>query len=300
MSEIYCQTCDDKNNSYDLNSPACLINISNNRVKQMHRNVLNVESEIEFSSGKSNSNNYNKSLKNKKLLSSPKKDKNKSSPKKEPALSSVSATKAVKNENSFEDDRKLEEYELADDATSLNGCDMTDDSGVAKIGLLNDIDTKLMIRVNGKEEFPVVEANSSVVDIKRNSMNYDRVTEFLKVNKKNSKSDIPSTNDNKSSNKTPSITVITNENCNSHQDQLVRNVDQEQDQKRSTLPKIKKPMDPNNYVLNRTMKILPKRRTADGTNIYYWCDISKKKIKGLCKVSFILICYCIDVLEYFD
>lgn len=293
MSEIYCQTCDDKNNSYDLNSPACLINISNNRVKQKHRNVLNVESEIEFSSGKSNSNNLNKGLKNKKLLSSPKKDKNKSSPKKEPALSSVSATKAVKNESSFEDDRKLEEYELADDATSLNGCDMTDDSGVAKIGLLNDIDTKLMIRVNGKEEFPVVEANSSVVDNKRNSMNYDKFTEFLKVNKKNPKPDIPSTNDNKSSksNRIPSTTIINNDDCNGHKDQLVKNGDQEQDQKRSTLPKIKKPMDPNNYVLNRTMKILPKRRTADGTNIYYWCDISKKKFKGLCEVSFILICY---------
>jgi len=31
---------------------------------------------------------------------------------------------------------------------------------------------------------------------------------------------------------------------------------------------------------NKVLHLVPKRRTPDGTNIYYWCDLPKKALKG--------------------
>lgn len=53
----------------------------------------------------------------------------------------------------------------------------------------------------------------------------------------------------------------------------------------STLPKMKKshfhPSILYSRETNRTPFKVPKRTTGDGTNIYYWCDVPKKQIKGL-------------------
>lgn len=75
-------------------------------------------------------------------------------------------TKTVKecnsNNNSMTEQetptQQLEEYEIADDATSLNGSSA--EASEAKMAILSEQDTKLMINVRGREELPVVEQRS--------------------------------------------------------------------------------------------------------------------------------------------
>ncbi|XP_014102052.2 uncharacterized protein [Bactrocera oleae] len=54
--------------------------------------------------------------------------------------------------------QQAEEYEIADDATSLNGSSV--EASEAKMAILSEQDTKLMINVRGREELPVVEQRS--------------------------------------------------------------------------------------------------------------------------------------------
>uniref|UniRef100_A0A7G3AYU6 Putative spondins extracellular matrix n=1 Tax=Lutzomyia longipalpis TaxID=7200 RepID=A0A7G3AYU6_LUTLO len=106
----------------EANSPACLANVTPKRSRPKHQNLLTT-----FDSSR-------KEIK--KVTESPKGHRK-------------------NNRNN------VEEYELADDATSLNG-DLTDD--VVKIGVLSDLDPRLIVRVHGKEELPVVQQRQSELD----------------------------------------------------------------------------------------------------------------------------------------
>lgn len=213
MSDIYCRKCD------DVDSPACLANITPKKMQLKNRSILTVESEIELPNGKS----------------SPNKIKN---GKKE---------KHVNNNN-----KRHEEYELADDATSLND----DHHDLTKIDILNDFDSKLRIRVHGKEELPVEQTTNLIKrnPSKKKVINRPFDIETVVINDNKKKDDF-------------------NGNLGTAEKRLTRIY--------STLPKRKRDkMHHSRWYAKPNSLRVPRRTTPDGTNIYYWCDLPKKALKG--------------------
>ncbi|XP_068147093.1 uncharacterized protein [Drosophila tropicalis] len=154
---------------------------------------------------------------------------------------------------------KTQEYEIADDATSLNG---SETEGNAKMAILSESDSKLMISVRGREELPVVESKSPFEKCIRIPIQADE--------------DHPLQPE-----------VISPPSCQNNDDDestaadvINGNQDHEQDQNNvghsATLPRTSK-----QSFYNRAMHLVPKRRTPDGTTIYYWCDLPKKALKEL-------------------
>lgn len=213
MSDVYCRKCD------DVDSPACLANITPKKMQLKNRSILTVESEIELPNGKS----------------SPNKIKN---GKKE---------KHVNNNN-----KRHEEYELADDATSLND----DHHDLTKIDILNDFDSKLRIRVHGKEELPVEQTTNLIKrnPSKKKVINRPFDIETVVINDNKKKDDF-------------------NGNLGTAEKRLTRIY--------STLPKRKRDkMHHSRWYAKPNSLRVPRRTTPDGTNIYYWCDLPKKALKG--------------------
>lgn len=267
MSEIYCRTCD------EANSPACLINITPKKVKSIkHRNILTVESEIEMP---------NNLKKKKNCLNSPKKDNG-------------------KNNNRLQD----EEYELADDATSLNNVDDDLPIGNHEFGLINDLDSKLMIRVNGKEELPVEQTTNNQQQQQQQQLlqqtkpesnnkktypsielvNLKRPT-IINKNTKKSDNNVKKEQQEDDNNKTTifhsrELDDWKNGNFGKNIGRLTRSY--------STLPKRKRTTNHHSMWYNRSTttqqqqsrNTVPTRITPDGTKIFYWCDLSKRTLKG--------------------
>uniref|UniRef100_A0A182UIX9 Uncharacterized protein n=1 Tax=Anopheles melas TaxID=34690 RepID=A0A182UIX9_9DIPT len=193
-------------------SPACLATVSKGRSPLMkHRNVLIVESELEFAGGakvrtgpqpsaanssdkgtavkkkpaadalstvKRRENGSRASQSPKKRLSTPvfrSKRSNSSTETADPASAGKSANGKAKASNAINNNTGIhrrsappstaaeateatEEYEMADDAVSLNGGDLTAANGEPSSAAAL-IDPKQRIRVNGREEFPAERNN---------------------------------------------------------------------------------------------------------------------------------------------
>ncbi|XP_058829341.1 uncharacterized protein LOC131688820 isoform X1 [Topomyia yanbarensis] len=341
MSDVYyvqCPKCEaEALETHD--SPACLSTVSKGRVATKHRSLLIVESEIEFG---------NENGKKKTVVRSGSCGSERKNPSNEkPVLSPCLKKKNENNNRRRKSQEEAVEFEIADDAVSLNG-DLSDD--VVKFGVMNEYDAQKMIRVNGREEFPAEETigtkNKAIAQKKVTDKNGKPTKECIKERngKNSSKSPVLSVNTGKSSNSTSRFSLIyrkssnklaiknkcasvdsSTENANnksinktSHSKEDVngntgcksdpeRSEDQEsspeQDQLDSahiiaalrelrtkkacsTLPKVKK-LSYNSFYLrphhlgSRTTEQVPKRRTPDGTDIYYWCDYHPKKGKEL-------------------
>lgn len=244
-------------------------------------------------------------------------------------------TKTIKKpEESKKDSNNdsCQEYEIADDAISLNGGgDITQVSeGVAKMVILTETDS--MITVRGKEELPVVEqtpntTQSSPIPLSplSNSNSNDSETkphatmyQFEKcvrvpvtadshplqpINTDSDNETFKNHNDNKSSSAghtadelssgsnhcRPASLNDCNGNCNNNSASCstspmsppsAEGDDLQQSANfASTLPRTKRTAAMQAFY-NRAINLVPKRRTPDGTTIYYWCDLSKKTLKG--------------------
>ncbi|KAL9921893.1 uncharacterized protein ACN427_002684 isoform 1-T2 [Glossina fuscipes fuscipes] len=241
----------------------------------------------------------------------------------------------------------LQEYEIADDAVSLSGIELTQVAeSEAKIAILTETDTKLMIAVRGQEELPVVEepAESSASQtatiteaistnrlstfsltnspsLSQNDNPVQTTCEFAKCvrvavknddnhslqhsqcpNDPNSENDfeIISSTDAKESVYKFNLKIDDNDNCHtSHTLRLspvspsstspvkisqLSTAEEKQGISCSylstTLPRTKR-SDAMLAHYNRVIHLVPKRRTPDGTNIYYWCDVPKQALKEL-------------------
>ncbi|GAB0088160.1 uncharacterized protein DMENIID0001_025440 [Sergentomyia squamirostris] len=265
MSDVYCRTCD------EANSPACLVNVTPKRSRQKHRNLLTVESEIE-------------------ILGSPKK-KISNKEKKKVVDTPDSSQKFVKsNTDTYKVGRKkhhqdeMEEYELADDVVSLNG-DLKDD--IVKIGVLSDLDPRMIVRVHGKEELPVVDEKQTRAQsqkLLKQSIDPNKDPHPLKVefeyhgNETKKKIENVSTKSYKkpdSNTNSSSFEAAGDNNGNENYVQPKRFY--------STFPKRKRSTIHHSMWYNRpiSLKKVPQRTTPDGTNIFYWCDLPKKTTKEL-------------------
>jgi hypothetical protein len=246
LSEVYCPCHDDHHHIID--SPACLTTISKQRPSDQVKNLLNVESEIEYSK------NFNKKLV---LKKSPAKGKGKNG----------------KGEQ--------EEYEIACEAADADEIVSCDDAESVKIGIMTESDKKHMIRVNGKEELPCVDGK----DEKKKANN--RSVLFLKKSPKK-------TRKNNKSIKSSSQCASNNINNNNNDDNVNTDTDNEpsacagneqkdessdgnnncdENVKYSTLPMANKQR-------HKRAIAIPQRITADGTKIFYVCDLPKKMKKG--------------------
>uniref|UniRef100_A0A1A9WIB6 Uncharacterized protein n=1 Tax=Glossina brevipalpis TaxID=37001 RepID=A0A1A9WIB6_9MUSC len=254
----------------------------------------------------------------------------------------------------------LHEYEIADDAISLSGIELT--QGVeseAKIAILTETDTKLMIAVRGQEELPVVE-QSTVSSAPQTATTNEAISntfpsafsltnspsllqndnpirtkfEFAKcvrvpvknddnhpssqtlqtfANDANTENDFEfiSSSDTKESSYKFNLKVDDKDNYNDNNYQTQTDINrlspmspmsttspvkinptttsenksvEKQEMSFSysstTLPRTKR-SDVMLAHYNRIIHLVPKRRTADGTNIYYWCDVPKQALKEL-------------------
>ncbi|KAH8297376.1 hypothetical protein KR044_011095 [Drosophila immigrans] len=187
---------------------------------------------------------------------------------------------------------KAEEYELADDATSLNGeaVDSGESASSAKMAILSESDSKTMISVRGREELPVVEQSGSpspptVVPV---TVSMHRFEKCIRVPVKSESHPLQldltlsptapaehATNDNNEEQPhevgaTSGIAVspLLGEADVANGNQPAASS--------ATLPRTAK----QSYY-NKVLHLVPKRRTPDGTNIYYWCDLPKKALKEL-------------------
>ncbi|XP_011291818.1 PHD finger protein rhinoceros isoform X1 [Musca domestica] len=231
-----------------------------------------------------------------------------------------------------------QEYEIADDAISLNGGDISQISdGGGKIIILTETDS--LITVRGKEELPVVEEPSPLSNSpqpintatdsgdakpykfekcvrvpvttdshplqatqqvdesdsqqslaadeqKDQEINVNIIDQSLDNNSSNSSSTLH----NDSPSKRPSSLNDCNGNLNSASAScntsplsppMLNSANiVDMGQMSATLPRTKRTAAMQAFY-NRALTLVPKRRTPDGTNIYYWCDLSKKALQEL-------------------
>ncbi|TMW48592.1 hypothetical protein DOY81_006330 [Sarcophaga bullata] len=240
-----------------------------------------------------------------------------------------------------------QEYEIADDAISLNGCtgDITQVSeSVAKMVILTENDA--MITVRGKEELPVVEQSPNQmspiplspltigntnnggddklqnaattlqyqfekcvrVPVTADSHPLQPITTDLETNLGHNDNN----DDNNSSATHPTqlkagLPTVQNShrpvslndcNGNCHNSASCStspmsppSVEADPDDLQhssnfaTTLPRTKRSAAMQAFY-NRAVNLVPKRRTPDGTTIYYWCDLPKNSLKELDDGSF--------------
>ncbi|XP_058457554.1 uncharacterized protein LOC131434637 isoform X1 [Malaya genurostris] len=334
MSDVYYVQCP-KCEAEALETPACLSTVSKGKPTSKHRSLLIVESEIEFGHGKG---------KKKTVIRSGSCGSDRKSPRNEHLMLSPSLMKKNENNNrSKKSQNEQVEFEIADDAVSLNG-DLSDD--IVKFGVMNEFNAQQMIRVNGREEFPAKETigtkhkaiSQKKVTDKNGTISkeciaeqHDKTPNATTIGKSNnSTSRFSFIYRKKSSLKNVFPTVDSTENANTktvenspknihsfckedvngntgNKSDLGRSGVQESSPEQdrqdsaniiaalrelrakkacSTLPKVKK-LSYNSFYLrpqhfsDRTTEQVPKRRTPDGTDIYYWCDYHPKKGKEL-------------------
>lgn len=282
MSDVYCRTCDIDDTDFD--SPACLANITPKRggSKPKHRNLLTIESELEIPNVK------NEPKKERKLLSV--RDKNQENRK------NSKENFCLNGKNNNMKEKKVEEYELAQLATAF---DDDDDLSVdvVKMGVLNEFESKIMIRVQGKEELPATQTTnartntetSGLINMKNlnkfasvdncsssssNNHPFDsnRILDNLVDNTNNTANDDDDRRNMKNKTASKNETLTDDYNGNDRFDRLNRAY--------STLPKMKNKQNNVPNVMTRPLRKVPMRTTPDGTNIYYWCDVPKKMLKG--------------------
>lgn len=276
MSDIYCRTCDD--DKYNIDSPACLNTVVDKNTKKSghrQRNLLTVESEIEMVHHSSSPKESKKSASNKKHLKPTKRSKcctvvkgSKTGPDKNCKKTEV---------NGRNNNEKMDECEYADDAIAFNS-DFNEK--MVKTGLIDEVESKLMIRVQGKEELPVVQqqqttndenifvenTNSNVyIDLNQKTRPIKNVTaKNVDLSAVSKETETKTTMDEKFNN----ISINDYNGNKDNNNKITR-------RKCSTLPKTKKTLLQDNR-----SKRFPMRKTPDGTTIYYWCDVPKKTLKG--------------------
>lgn len=320
MSEVYCRACDthsklveanDSDASGDsaatltgaaessaddnIDSPACLANITPKRragsKTKPAANVLTIESELEIPSNKCLLKSTKSSSGTPKLSQQKKPSTVKT--KKTTTVTKAKTTKAADNLNGRNNNKKIEEYEWADDATAFDAAAElpATEKLHRKVGVLNAIESKLMIRVQGTEELPA--RQQTTVAKKQLNGSKHLLPSVIDNNKLKTHSIASSSLKSSSSNRSKISSSINVSNdvqppaersvdCDDHNgndgsrlNRLNRNY--------STLPKMKRigGGQPLHAGHERPMKKIPMRTTPDGTNIYYWCDMSKRAIKGL-------------------
>lgn len=259
LSEVYCMTCSDT----QIDSPSCLTTFSKQKSSEHSTTLLDVESEIQYSK------NFNKKL----VMTKP------------PVR--ISSGKNVV------------EYEIACEAECDDGKKSEirhDDDDNVKFAVMTEKEKREMVRVESKEETP------SRLNVKQNpstsssssihgKKEYKSRLDFLRGNNKKLNKFSNTVNNNETTSfiekagASSSMRTMSNDsddNNNSNDDNETtddsknegeKNVERLQLIKHLSLPMV------NKHKHKKTISI-PQRITADGTKIFYLCDLPKKLRKG--------------------
>lgn len=281
MSDVYCRTCED--DTYD--SPAILLNVPSactDQRKQSYQRFLNVEIELEILNADTNEQNTHIDIGETEANCNP--------------------CDTINCDNDC-DEEKATEYELGNDVAAWN------DEKLENLTITSQINVNQMIRVRGKEELPASSTETINAIYSVNNANDEFNTDkehtipsndgnleesFNKrlfhipkhMSKKTScnedhplampsdddaieienRTDIMPQGQNVASNRSDSIGMSSN----------IPKKMSIFERMHSTLPKMRK----SNIPPNRMPHSIPTRTTPDGTTIYYFCNLSKRLIKG--------------------
>ncbi|EDW60510.1 uncharacterized protein [Drosophila virilis] len=179
---------------------------------------------------------------------------------------------------------KTEEYEIADDATSLNGDSLDAGTcaaaGSAKIAILSESDSKLMISVRGREELPVVEEQAPTPSPSPPVMApAQHFVKCLRVPVKSESHPLQLSSD--SANNDNIVEPESEPEPELEQQPLLNGEADAANGNQTAASSATLPRTAKQSYYNKVLHLVPKRRTPDGTNIYYWCDLPKKALKEL-------------------
>lgn len=316
MSEVYCRTCEQDDGDDDneenfiripkdkLDSPAILTNVSRrsqsnrkSKINQLkYHSILNVDSELEMPNTQ-----FNDDLQ----------QQNSTATLKQCVTNLYDSSSTCARKHSFDEKNIMsEDYELGDDVTA------TTDDGIEYIKQKTEIeksfDAKQMIRVRGKEELPVSSEDRNTEDEAKQLQSNNKINHSINECDSNDEKLKDSYNKQSSQRKdkinaiqnlqkvvcTEDHPLVARASNDSIVDMKTKPLDRQKAKKEnvddfngncsvfkrmhrmySTLPRINKSklLSP---VYRHPIKI-PTRITADGTTIYYLCDLSKEKIKGV-------------------
>lgn len=269
MSEVYCRTCEnDADNDDDvqfvhipkdrLDSPAILTNVTKPKQK-MPKNKI-----------KSNQRSNNTD------------DTGLSRPIKKLEIYSRSGESRNSENNTYKND----EFELGDDVATEKPISNSDK-------IIETMNTKDLIRVRGKEEFPATTDESNDLPFTQqfdNSNLNSNSKSFLKQHSQKTvcTDDHPlliASVDKNDTSTTQRHFECDDFNGNGVTKQQKINVLKQMHRMYSTLPKMKKStllqqQQANTNVINGPPYSIPTRITPDGTTIYYLCDLNKQILKG--------------------
>lgn len=251
LSEVYCPSCSDTH----VDSPSCLTTISKQKPPEQSKTLLDVESEIEYSK------NFNKKL--------------------------VMTKPPTKNSSN-----KIVEYEIACEAECDDVPQNDYDDTPVKFGVMTESDNKNLVRVEGKEETPSrlnIKTKKPKPSTSSSPLNLDvTVTakknksrlDFLRVREKKLNKLSNTVNNNET---TSTLSEAAKTTSNDSDDNNNSNDDNENDEGEKSAENIIKysslPMLNRNSKHKKTISI-PQRVAADGTKIFYLCDLPKKLRKG--------------------
>jgi hypothetical protein len=245
-AEFYCPTC-------DTNSPACLNTMSKNSMV-VNKNLLNVESEIEYvtSDKKGRKGNTRK---------------NKIEMQQKPASRKGGSMKNTSKQS--------EEYEFGSDLAASFENSSDRNVVISEVQFFEkEVNTDNMIRVNGKEEFAV---QGKECKTKNRDKGSNKNTLTISLDNIKTFNDFIKQKANKPDDKGTINEKITIDEMNGN---VLKNSLFNNTIPASTLPKMKKKLS-NSDIKNIRKKLnVPTKFTSDGTKIYYWCDLPDSLIKG--------------------
>lgn len=264
MSEVYCRACDDDNYSDEgvelvpipkdrlKDSPAILTNVTQRRRRQLRR--ASADSIVHQ---KRLYTNLNGSHTNELEISVV-----------DPLLAQTTISDEEKN-------LSIEDCELGDDVATTSN----DDSSCSKqLGLVqsNAINVNDRIRVRGKEELPVLSANTNIRSSDLSSNISTSIGKTNNLKKSNATKNHPLL----LSPERESIVATERVATNTKNDRNI--IFKQMHHMYATLPKAKK-LNADQQLsstANQPPFSIPMRITSDGTTIYYICDLPKNVIKG--------------------
>lgn len=166
------------------------------------------------------------------------------------------------------------DFEYADDVLNNDCLDSPNsDDDIVKVGVIATGNEKKYIRVAGKEELPAQETRNKTLDVDNDKKSSSCKNKFINLKlksklkfRKSNVSEISISN-----NKTKGININKNKKDDPDNDKINNNNDGRGGV--STLPL------PHKNKYRKTITV-PKIQTADGTNIYFLCDLPAKEKKG--------------------
>lgn len=280
----------------DFSTPACL----NNMNTRKSQNLLSIESEIEFRGSLNGKKKNDSNKKTESLKKSPKIKSNETTPKKRSKNYEIELADEACAESDDPEICLTKEEKSLHISPKINGKHASDDE-IVIVEERNTKNTKHSTKISRKLQKSISIAQESItssdksVSSPSNTLPRPKgINRFFTYNrnKQNKINENVTENNQETSFCMPEPVKCEFQLALDSAMKACKTIDlngnpkMTTENKCNTLPKMKKSHFHPSILYsrgdtNRTPFKVPKRTTADGTTIYYWCDVPKKQIKGL-------------------